>query len=104
MLEHFVVFACKPGQEEVLDRALQEFDDGIRGLPVLLELTWGRNVSPRALELGYTHGLLARLTDIDTFRDEYWNHEAHVRLLPVLDACCETRYAIDYEVAGAAAD
>jgi len=98
MIEHFVLFKAKPGQSDDVDAALREYEAGIRDLPSLLELTWGPNMSERSVEMGWTHGMLTRLTDYDAFLNEYWPHEAHEVLLPKLDASCEVRFAIDYEV------
>lgn len=97
MFEHYVVFRPKPGRAGALTRALAEFGAGVRGtLPELAELTFGENVNAGGLERGFTHGCLARLTSAEAFRDRYWNHPAHLRLLAALDDLCEERFALDY--------
>lgn len=100
MIEHYVLFKANQGAEDVLEAALAEFDAGMRGAPWLLELTYGPNINARSMELGWTHGMLSRLPNYETFKNEYWNHDAHVRFLEQLDECCETRFALDYEAPG----
>ena len=99
MIDHYVLFKAKSGREGELDAALAEFDEGMTGAPWLIELTYGPNINPRSIDLGWTHGMLSRLPDMQTVQNEYWNHAAHVRFLERLDDLCETRFALDYEVA-----
>lgn len=97
MFEHYVIFKPKPGAGAELTQALEEFGAGVREtLSCLTELTFGENVNPSGLDRGYTHACLARLTSQASFKDEYWNHPAHVRLLAALDELCEDRFALDY--------
>ncbi|SKG68421.1 Stress responsive A/B Barrel Domain [Mycobacteroides abscessus subsp. bolletii] len=97
MFEHYVVFKPKPGRAGELTQALQEFGDGVREtLPCLTELTFGENLNKSGLDRGFTHGCLARLASEAAFKDDYWNHPAHVRLIAALDELCEERFALDY--------
>ncbi len=98
MIEHYVLFKAMVGRDDELEAALTEFDAGMRGVPWLIELTYGPNINPRSRDLGWTHGMLSRLPDIETVQNEYWNHAAHVQFLERLDECCESRFALDYEV------
>ncbi|GAA3527390.1 hypothetical protein GCM10022222_07990 [Amycolatopsis ultiminotia] len=97
MFEHYVVFTPKPGRADDLAQALSDFGAGVHGtLPDLLELTFGANVNTGGLQRGFTHACLARLTSETAFKDQYWNHPAHRRLLERLDELCEERFALDY--------
>ena len=98
MIEHYVLFKARPGRADDLDAALVDFEYGMQAETWLIELTFGPNINSRSLELGWTHGMLTRLPDYDTFQNEYWNHDAHGRFLDRLDDICETRFALDYEV------
>lgn len=100
MIEHYVLFQAKAGREADVDGALAEFDIGMGGAPWLIELTYGPNLNSRSRELGWSHGMLSRLPDMQTVQNEYWNHPAHVRFMERLDECCEARFALDHEVPG----
>jgi hypothetical protein len=97
MLEHYVIFKPQPGRDADLLSALQQFGEGVtRGLPCLLELTWGANTNPSGIQRGYTHSCLARLISAESLKTQYWVHPAHQRLLAQLDELCEDRFAMDY--------
>ena len=98
MIEHYVLFRAKRGRAGDLEAALGIFEQDLQDEPWLIELTHGANINPRSVELGWTHGMLSRLPDYETFQNEYWNHAAHRRFMASLDDCCDTRFAIDYEV------
>lgn len=98
MIEHLVVIQARPGREDEVTAALEDYARAIRSLPSLLELTVGRNINDVSKGLGWTHGMLARLRDYEAFEEEYWPHPAHAELMPVLDETCETRFGVDYEV------
>jgi len=98
MIEHYVLFKAKPDREAEVTAAVTEFDSAIRGESFVIELTYGSNINPRSVELGWTHGMLSRLPDYETFQTVYWNHDAHLHFLEQLDELCESRFALDYEV------
>lgn len=97
MLEHYVVFKTRPGQEDQFDAACAELaaelGEGIEGLQAF---SWGRNTNQSGLARGFTHGCLGRFSDKDAFR-RYWDHPAHVAFMSALDKLCEDRFALDYE-------
>jgi hypothetical protein len=99
MIDHYVVFKPHEGRSEELSQALAEFAAAMRGLESLFELTHGENFNPSGLAQGYTHGCFARLASVEALRGEYWNHDAHQKLLGQLDELCEVRFALDYETA-----
>ncbi|MCG2622968.1 Dabb family protein [Arthrobacter sp. I2-34] len=95
MLEHYVLFAAAEGRETDLETALTEFSDAIAGdCAALHEISWGRNINPSGLQRGFTHGCLARLADDGL--SQYWDHQAHQRLLGQLDELCSERFAMDH--------
>lgn len=97
MLEHYVVFKPKAGQEDRLDEACAALTDGLAsGLPGMRSLSWGRNTNKSGLDRGYTHGCLGRFNDEEAF-GRYWNHPAHAAFMAALDDICEDRFAIDYQ-------
>lgn len=97
MLDHYVAFKARPGQEQALTAVLERFVRGISGqLRCVLDLAVGANINPSGLKQGYTHGCFVRLTDEESLRGVYWNHPAHQSLLNELDAVCAERFAIDF--------
>lgn len=102
MLEHYVLFAARPGREADLDIALADFSDAMTyNCTTLSDISWGRNTNPSGLGRGFTHGCLARIQDDGLVT--YWNHPAHLRLLEQLDELCTERFAMDYPSGQAAA-
>ena len=97
MIEHYVLIKAKPGREEDVSNALRDFAHGVVEEAYVLELTFGRNLNSRSGDMGWTHGLLARLASMDVLQNDYWRHAAHTALLEVLDATTEERFALDYE-------
>jgi hypothetical protein len=99
MLEHYVVFKAKKGDEKALDDALAAFGRAIVELDCVRDFSWGPNVNGSGLARGFTHGCLARLESEEALKSDYWNHPAHTLLLGQLDVLCEDRFALDYHVA-----
>ncbi|MDH3308575.1 MAG: Dabb family protein [Acidimicrobiia bacterium] len=96
VIEHFVLFKALAGKQEAVSAACAEFERAIAGEPYIEEMTWGPNINARSMALGWTHGMLARITTYEAFQTEYWHHEAHVEFVGQLDSLCEIRFAIDY--------
>ncbi len=96
MIEHFVLFKALPGRAEEVSEACAEFERGIAGNPCIVEMSWGPNINGRSVGLGWTHGMLARITSYEAFETDYWHHPAHIAFVDVLDQLCEIRFAIDY--------
>lgn len=97
MLDHYVAFKARPGQEQALSAVLNRFASAISGqLTCVLDMSAGANISQSGLAQGYTHGCYVRLTDPDSLTSSYWNHPAHQALLAELDAVCADRFAVDF--------
>ena len=97
MLDHYVAFKARPGQEQALSAMLNRFVRAILGqLDCVLDISAGANISKSGLGQGYTHGCYVRLADPDSLNDSYWNHPAHQELLAELDAVCAERFAVDF--------
>jgi hypothetical protein len=97
MLEHYVAFKARPGQEQALTALLARFTNAISGdLKCVLDISAGTNINNSSLDHGYTHGCYVRLSDQDALRGSYWHHPAHQELLAGVDAVCTERFAIDF--------
>lgn len=97
MLDHYVAFKARPGQEQALSAMLDRFVSAISGqLDCVLDISVGANTNKSGLAQGYTHGCYVRLTDPDSLTDSYWNHPAHQELLAEIDSACAERFAIDF--------
>ncbi len=99
MIEHYVLLAAGEGRSAEVDAALDRFLIEIIALDSVVEITAGTNFNQVGLDRGWTHGMLVRLTDADDLPG-YWEHEAHVRLVEILDETCDDRFALDYETSG----
>jgi Stress responsive A/B Barrel Domain len=97
MLDHYVAFKARPGQEQALSAVLDRFVRGLSGqLNCVLDVSAGANINRSGLGQGYTHGCHVRLTDAESLHGTYWNHPAHQRLLDEIDAVCAERFAVDF--------
>jgi hypothetical protein len=97
VLDHYVAFKARPGQEQALSAVLNRFVSAISGqLNCVLDISAGANINKSGLAQGYTHGCYVRLTDPDSLTGSYWNHPAHQELLAELDAVCAERFAVDF--------
>ncbi|MPZ52133.1 MAG: hypothetical protein GEU79_05275 [Acidimicrobiia bacterium] len=96
MIEHYVLLAAKPDRAAEVDAALETFLSEIVVLDTVREITAGTNFNKGGLERGWTHGMLVRLDTADDLPG-YWEHEAHVRLVEILDDACSDRLALDFE-------
>jgi hypothetical protein len=97
VLEHYVAFKARPGQEQALGAMLDRFVRAISGqLNCVLDIAAGANVNKSGLAKGYTHGCYVRLTDPDSLTGSYWNHPAHQELLAQIDEACAERFAVDF--------
>lgn len=101
MIEHYVLLSAKPAHSAEVDAALEQFRTKISELDTVVEITAGTNINQGGLERDWTHGMLVRLTDADALPG-YWEHEAHLRLVTILDETCNDRFAVDYETPGTA--
>ncbi|HEX3961628.1 MAG TPA: Dabb family protein [Trebonia sp.] len=97
VLDHYVAFKARPGQEQALSAVLKRFVSAISGqLTCVLDISAGANISKSGLAQGYTHGCYVRLTDPESLVGGYWNHPAHQELLAEIDAVCAERFAVDF--------
>jgi hypothetical protein len=97
VLDHYVAFKARPGQEQALSAVLKRFASAISGqLTCVLDISAGANISKSGLAQGYTHGCYVRLTDPESLVGGYWNHPAHQELLAEIDAVCAERFAVDF--------
>jgi hypothetical protein len=97
MLDHYVAFKARQGQEQALSAVLDRFVRGLWDqLNCVLDVSAGANINQSGLGRGYTHGCYVRLTDAESLRGTYWNHPAHQQLLNELDAVCAERFAVDF--------
>ena len=97
MLDHYVAFKARPGQEQALSALLERFTNAISGdLECVIDISASTNINKSSLDRGYTHGCHVRLTGQDELHDSYWHHRAHQELLADLDAVCAERFAIDF--------
>jgi hypothetical protein len=97
MLDHYVAFKARPGQEHALSALLERFTNAISGdLECVLDTSAGTNTNKSSLGQGYTHGCYVRLSGQDALSDSYWHHPAHQELLAGIDAVCAERFAIDF--------
>jgi hypothetical protein len=96
-IEHLVLFKPRPSlPPEDLDdliRRLQGLAEA--GIPGLIELSAGRNLSPRGA--GYACALRARLADQQALAG-YAVHPAHLEVLRWVEARTVERVVADYEV------
>ncbi len=98
MIHHCVALKALPGRIGELNAALDQFVSELSPLlSGLVELTWGENLQPRSLEMGYTHCMLASFADRHAV-EAYQKHPVHQELGPTLNQICESRIAFDYEV------
>jgi hypothetical protein len=97
MLDHYVAFKARPGQEQALSSLLDRFAKAISGdLECVLDISAGSNINNSSLKKGYTHGCYVRLSGQDALRESYWHHPAHQELLAGIDAVCAERFVIDF--------
>lgn len=97
MVEHIVLMSAREERRSELEAALERFLAEIVVLDSVSEITAGPNFNEGGLGRGWTHAMIVRLDGPGDLRG-YWDHDAHVRLVEVLDDTCSDRFAMDYEV------
>ncbi len=80
MTERIVHVVLVRWKDEVPDATLAELDSLVGGLaaavPGVVDVAWGRSVSPEGLEAGFEWGLVLTFADAAA-RDGYLPHPAH---------------------------
>ncbi len=97
-VKHVALVKFKEGtSEELIEKMFDEILDITEAIAGIEDYVSGTNMSPEALNQGYTHGLIMTFTDAAA-RDAYLTHPEHQRVKTLILPNVESVLVFDFEV------
>jgi hypothetical protein len=98
MIDHIVLYRLKPdiapAELGLVARLVHALTDQVGGI---VSVTSGRNTGPMAYQQGYSWGFVMRFAD-EAARDGYFEHPAHLAIIPSVEAVTSDVLVFDLEV------
>lgn len=95
MIVHVLLLQVRPNLTEYEEHELGEAVEGLAGVPGVIDLTWGPDISGRAR--GYTHGACMRFQSREALQ-AYQEHPEHKRIVEAFNRLSPERLVLDYEI------
>jgi hypothetical protein len=97
-VKHIALVKFKEGtSEQDIEKIFDEILDITEVIPGIEDYVSGANMSPEALNQGYTHGLIMTFTDAAA-RDAYLPHPEHERVKALIFPHLDSALVFDFEV------